>query len=178
MYSNHMSISHRLSLISTHLRPHYKNSPMTPKWPWKLQIQSYSMYLALLPSSFKFHSVLLYDSSIIEVFGFSIGYNGAFQIFEKKIVKNRKLKISKIPNIVFRGPIGGNIRSLKLSAEICRNSVLKFSLPYGPMLMKTNKQKKNHANFTLKILKIPNIVLWGPLGTKFRKSLKAFGCDL
>ena len=34
---------------------------------------------------------------IIEVFGFSIGYNGEF----KKIVKNRNLKISKIENSTF-----------------------------------------------------------------------------
>ncbi len=30
---------------------------------------------------------------MIEVFDFSLGYNGKFEIFEKKIVKNRKLKI-------------------------------------------------------------------------------------
>ncbi len=56
----------------------------------------------------------------IEVFSFSISYNGKFEIFEKEIVKNRKLKIlgshasetkkkvknrkvniSKIPNSIF-----------------------------------------------------------------------------
>ncbi len=37
---------------------------------------------------------------IIEVFDFSIGYNGEFEFFGKKIVKDRKLKISKIPNVV------------------------------------------------------------------------------
>ncbi len=30
-------------------------------------------------------------------FYFSIGYNGEFEIFEKKFVKNRYLKISKNP---------------------------------------------------------------------------------
>ncbi len=37
---------------------------------------------------------------IIEVFDFSIDYNGEFAIFEKKIIKNQKRKISKIPNVV------------------------------------------------------------------------------
>ncbi len=35
---------------------------------------------------------------IIEVLDFSIRYNGEVAIFEKKIVKNQKLKISKILN--------------------------------------------------------------------------------
>ena len=34
---------------------------------------------------------------------------------------------------------------------------------------------KNH---TLKISKIPNVFLWGPLGGKFRTSWEIFGCDL
>ena len=38
---------------------------------------------------------------IIEVFGFSVEYNGEFQIF----VKNQKLKISKIQNSTFVRPI-------------------------------------------------------------------------
>ncbi len=52
------------------------------------------------PTSPKFHSVLLYDRSffqIIEVFGFSIGYNGEFEIFKKKSLKigNSKFKKSQ-----------------------------------------------------------------------------------
>ncbi len=34
---------------------------MTPKWPWMLQGQRYPIYVALLPSSPKFHSVLIYN---------------------------------------------------------------------------------------------------------------------
>ena len=49
----------------------------------------------------KFRSVLHYERSLPDdlSFDFSIGYNGKFEIFEKKIVNNRKLKISKIPNV-------------------------------------------------------------------------------
>ena len=62
--------------------------------------------------------------------------------FWKKIVKNRKLKISKIPNAALWGPLVGKFWSLKTSAAICRRrSVLKFSLPLGRMLTKTKKKK-------------------------------------
>ncbi len=52
-------------------------------------------YVELLPVNPKFHAFLLYDRSFprsSRFFIFSIGYNGEFGIFEKKIVKNRKLK--------------------------------------------------------------------------------------
>ncbi len=45
------------------------------------------MYVQLLPLSPKFHCVLLYARSIfqiIDVFDLFIGYNGEFDIFEKK----------------------------------------------------------------------------------------------
>ena len=41
-----------------------------------------------------------------------------------------------------------------------------------------NFQKKIMKNWKLKISKIPRIVLWGPLGGKFRISSKTFECDL
>ncbi len=67
---------------------------MTPKWYWTLKGQRY-WYVKLLPTSPKFHSVLLYDrsfsSQIIEVLDFCIVYNGEFEIVEKKSL-NRKLK--------------------------------------------------------------------------------------
>ncbi len=44
-------------------------------------------------------------------FTFSIGYNGEFQTFEKKMLKNWKLKILKITNVVLRRPMGGKIRT-------------------------------------------------------------------
>ncbi len=40
---------------------------------------------------------------IIEVFDFSIGYNGEFAIFENKI--------SKIPNVLFWGPLAEKFRT-------------------------------------------------------------------
>ena len=45
---------------------------------------------------------------LIEVFDFFIGYNGEFEIFGKKIVKNWKLIISKIPNVILWGPLEEN----------------------------------------------------------------------
>ncbi len=38
----------------------------------------------------------------LEVFEFYIGYNGEFDIFEKKIVKNQRIKISKIAEKKFQ----------------------------------------------------------------------------
>ena len=48
---------------------------------------------------------------ILEGFDFSVGYITEFDIFEKKIIKNQKLKISKIPNAgSFMGTIGRKIQ--------------------------------------------------------------------
>ncbi len=59
-------------------------------------------------------------------------------------------------------------------AVICRrSSVLKFSLPLDPRLRKMKKKIVKISIF--KISKIPNVVLCGPLGRKFRK---AFRCNL
>ena len=56
--------------------------------------------------------------------------------------KDRKLKISKILKVVLWGSLGGKfMTNSKLWPAICRSSVLKFSLPLGPML--TNKKKKS-----------------------------------
>ncbi len=40
------------------------------------------------------------------------------------------------------------------------------------------KKKKSVKNQVLKISKITNVVMWGPLGWKFRTSFKPFGCDM
>ena len=53
------------------------------------------------------------------LFDFSIGYNGEFEIFEKKIVKNRKLKIQNIP---VNFPV--NLKFLK--KKIVKNRKLKI----------------------------------------------------
>ena len=120
---------------------------MTSKWLWKLQGQRYPIYVELLPASPKIHSVLLYDCSFSryrEKWGFWFLHRLQWWIwnFRKKNVKNRKLKISNIPNIILWGPLGGNFRkSLKtFGCDCSRSSVLQFSIPYGPMLMKTKKQ--------------------------------------
>ena len=46
----------------------------------------------------------------IEIFDFYLGYNSEFEIFEKKIVKNRNLKISKIPNVLLIRTIGRKMK--------------------------------------------------------------------
>ena len=55
-----------------------------------------------------------------EVFDFSIGYSGEFEIFEKKIIQNRKLKISKNPQRNFVRTIG------RKSQEKFQNLWLRF----------------------------------------------------
>ncbi len=60
---------------------------------------------------------------IVEVFHFFMGYNGEFEIFEKKIVKNWKLEISKIQNSTF-------VRTTEETIQESRgSSALKFWLP-------------------------------------------------
>ena len=60
----------------------------------------------------------------------------------KKIFKNWKLKISKIPNVVLWGPLGGKFRTSwkTFGWDFRWSSVLKFSLPLSPMF---NKNKIN-----------------------------------
>ena len=109
IYSNYMFISHRLAVIATQnissyllsSVPNYekwKGHRVTSKWSRTLCIQGqrYPVYVELLPTSPN---------------DFSIGFNGKFEIFEKKIVKNWKLKISKIPNKVLWGWLGGKFRT-------------------------------------------------------------------
>ena len=98
---------------------------------------------------------------ISKVFDFYIGYNGEFDIFETKIVKNQKLKISKIQNAVLWGPLGGNSGKVwKLLAAICRSGILKFLLQVGPMLTKWI----NSLKFQFLKFQKSQTVLWGPLG--------------
>ncbi len=105
-------LTHRLALLAAEnvfflylvsLGPNYEKPQMhrmTLKLHWTLKGQSYPIYVELLSTSPKFHSVLALRPlvfQIIEVFDFSM----ANLLFSKKqIAKNRKLKISKIPNVV------------------------------------------------------------------------------
>ncbi len=117
-------------------------------WVWNLAIgqrsRSYTCTLiySRVPNwlSFALKSLVF---QIIEVFGFSIGYNAEFEIFERKIVKNRKLKISKILNKVLWGPLGrdNSGKVWKRSAAICRrSSVLKFLLPWYSVHVNENEK--------------------------------------
>ncbi len=123
IYINYMFNSLHLALLAPQnvsyllsSGPNYEKSQehrMTSKWPWTLKGQRYPLYVEVLPASPKFHSVCSTIARFpdIEVFDFSIGYNGEFAIFEKEIVKNQKLKISKISNILLWGPLGGKFRT-------------------------------------------------------------------
>ena len=127
-----------------------------------------------VPNLTRFHSTITRFPDKIEVLGFSVGHNSEFEVFEK-IVKNPKLKISKIPNALLRGPLEENSGQVwKLLASVCRrSSVLKILLPLGPMLMKNEKKIVTISIF--KISKSPNTVLWLPLKRNFWRSLKTFG---
>ena len=59
----------------------------------------------------KFHSVLFYDRLFTDNWGFWFLHRIQWWIwnFRKKIIKNRKLKISKIPNVIFMRTIGRKI---------------------------------------------------------------------
>ncbi len=74
IYSNRMSISRHFALIASRNVLSYllifglnyeiwQMHQMTPKWPWALQYQRYAIYILLVPTSPKFHSVSLYDRS-------------------------------------------------------------------------------------------------------------------
>ncbi len=79
----------------------------------------------------------------MEVFDFSIGYNGEFDIFGKKSlkIKNSKFQKSKKQFCEDLWKENSGQVSKRLTAICRRSSVLKFSLPLGPicMLMKMNK---------------------------------------
>ncbi len=77
------------SLLS--LGPNYEKSKvhrMTSKWPWTLKGQRY-------PYLLNYYTIARFPDNWV----FS-GFNGEFEIFEKQMVKNWKLKISEIPNAV------------------------------------------------------------------------------
>ncbi len=76
----------------------------------------------------------------IEVFYFSIGYNGKIAILEKISLKIRNSKFKKSQTYFCEGHWEENSGqvSKRLAAISRRSSVLKFSLTLGPMLMKTN----------------------------------------
>ena len=94
--------------------------------------------------------LMLLVFQIIEVFDFSIGYNGEFAIFEKKSLKIRNSKFQKSQTQFCEDHWEENSGQVsKRLAAICRSSVSKFSLPLGPMSTKMNKihQKFNFQNF-------------------------------
>ncbi len=94
-----MYISHCLALIATQngfsyllsLGPNCEKSQvyqMTHKWPWTLQSQRYAICVALVPTSPRFHSVLLYDRSFSRWLRFLVSPQGTI-LSSKKIVTNR-----------------------------------------------------------------------------------------
>ncbi len=90
------------------------------------------------PQRTKYHSVSLYSRSFSG--GFWFPHRLQWWWWIRKFVKNQKLKISKIQNSTFVRPIEKKIQKKieDWSKLIWRRSrVLKFLLPYGPMLTKT-----------------------------------------
>ncbi len=78
------------------------------EWPqhkierYKVKCTSYICKTSTRDSQISLHFALRsLVFQITEFVGFSIGYNGEFEIFENKIGKNRKRKISKIQNGTF-----------------------------------------------------------------------------
>ena len=84
---------------------------------------------------------------IIEVFYFS---NGEFASFEKNSLKIRNSKFQKSQTYFCEDHWEENSGQVsKLLAAICRrSSVLKFSLPLGPMLTKTTNIRKKTNIFS------------------------------
>ncbi len=58
-------------------------------WPKFQKLHVYNLYYSRVQILLRF-ALRSLVFQIIEVFGFSIGYNGEFKIFEKKIVKISK----------------------------------------------------------------------------------------
>ena len=142
LYSNHMSISHRLPLIATQyishrlaliatqyefsyllsLGPYYEKwqvQRMTPKWHWTLKGQRYPIYFELLPTS---RNVTPFCSTIarfpynLGVFCccFSIEYNGKFEIFAKIFFKKiGNSNFQKSPTLFSEDQWGGFRTGLK-----------------------------------------------------------------
>ncbi len=110
---------------------------------------------------------------LIEVFYFSIGYNVNLKFSKKKNVKNRKLKISKIPNVFLRTIEKKNSGQVwKLLAVICRGSSSStFALLFGPMLTKT---KHKSLNFNLQNCKNPKHSFVRTTGTKIHDKFENF----
>ncbi len=96
IYSNHMSNSHHLALIATQnvfsyllsSGPNYKKKSkvhrITSKWPWTLKAKGTPYMLKYYPRVPNFTPLSSTIARFPDNWGFSIGYNGEFAIFEKK----------------------------------------------------------------------------------------------
>ncbi len=97
------------------LGPKYEKSQvhrMTPKWPWRLKGQRYPYMLYKYPRATNFTPFCSTIARFPDNWGFWFLHRLQCWIwyFRKKIIKNQKLKISKIPNVVLWGPLGGKFR--------------------------------------------------------------------
>ncbi len=112
----------------------------------------------------------LFVFQIIALFGFIlIGHNGEYLKFSQNIIKNWKLQIWKIPNVVFWGTLG----FWKVVTMIYR----RHSTSIGSHINENKKLLAIKISI-LKTSKIPNVILEWPLRRKFRRSWKTFGCNL
>ena len=124
IYSNHMSLS-LLALMATQnvfsyllsLGPNYEKSRvhwLTPKWPWMPQNQRYTIYVEILPTSPNFSPFCSTTARFPDTWGFwFLHYKVQWWTwnFRKKFVKNQKLKILKIPKVLWWEPLGGKFRN-------------------------------------------------------------------
>ncbi len=158
IYSNRMSIPHRQLLQPTQLfspisyhQAQIKKNRKSRSAPNDLNMtlnatrSKVLIYVALPTTSPKFFtpfcSTINNVFQIIEVFDFSAGYNGKFEIFKKKSLKIGNSKFQKSATYFCEDHWEEiSVQFSKLLSTICRrSSVLKFLLPLGPMLTKTTK---------------------------------------
>ncbi len=156
IYSNHMSNAHRLALIInvlfylSSLGPNYENyvHRITPTWLWTLKWQKYPIYVESLPTSPKFHSVTVALLSLVfQIIEFCFTAQATmvyFSVFRKKKSLKSVTQNFKNPKRSFVRTIGGKIQdNFQIVFECdCRSSVLKFSLPWDPMVTKTKNIRK------------------------------------
>ena len=159
-----MSITHRLASIVTQnvfshllsLSPNYEiaNAPNDPKMT--LNVTRSNVHHIYVTTIARESQILLrfvlwsLVFQIIELLGFSMRYNGDFEIFEH--CWKSETQDFKNPNLVLWRKIGEKIRTSL--AAIRSRSVLKCSLPLGPMLTETrHSQRKTGKTFFFKKIK-------------------------
>ncbi len=171
IYSNRMSISHRSAVIATqkmfssisllHVGTNYGKSKvhwMTSKWPWMLQGQRYFIPPARPKILTPFCSTI---TRFPDNWGFWFLHRLQWWIwnFRTKIVKDRKLEISKIPRNFVRTIGRKNSGQVWKFLAVIWVAFWNFHCHWVPCLKKLMKFVKISI---FKISKIPKAILWVP----------------